>query len=147
MGKQVGAGLLTVGNLLLDTVNIVTKPLFNTNLRFGRKDDINQSKFDKIFLEPRGTHILVCSDKGESFHVGYHEEHIKKLNSLNGKNVKFLLWGESSLRSFKNALLITSENKFYVYSLIWNDDKNGHNESINRSIFQIPPEKNITDVK
>lgn len=41
MGKQVGAGLLTVGNLLLDTVNIVTKPLFNTNLRFGRKDDIN----------------------------------------------------------------------------------------------------------
>lgn len=90
---------------------------------------------------------MVCSDKGESFHVGYHEEHIKKLNSLNGKNVKFLLWGESSLRSFKNALLITSENKFYVYSLIWNDDKNGHNESINRSIFQIPPEKNITDVK
>lgn len=66
-----------MGNAFLDTVSLVTKPLFNANLNSKKKNDLEENKLDKIFLEPKGTHMVVSSDDGESFHAAYIEEGIK----------------------------------------------------------------------
>lgn len=123
VGKQLGTGLSTVGNAFLDTVSLVTKPLFNANLRGNKKTELEDSKYDKIFLEPRGTHMVVSSDDGLSFHSSYIEEGLKPLSALNGRAIRFFIWGEITTQQFTNALLVSSENKFYSYSLIWSREK------------------------
>lgn len=92
VGKGLGTGIMAVGNVFLDTVNLVTKPLFNTNLQFGKKGDLNESKLDKIFLEPKGTHMVVSSDKGDAYHISYYEEQMKPLKALQGRIIRFILW-------------------------------------------------------
>lgn len=41
--------------------------------------------------------MVVCSDDGETYHSAYIEEGIRRLTVLNGRIVRFFLWGEFTL--------------------------------------------------
>lgn len=36
-----------------------------------RTNELVESKLEKVFLEPSGKHLMICSDSGESFHLRY----------------------------------------------------------------------------
>jgi hypothetical protein len=44
-----------------------------------RREDVVESKLERLFLEPSGRHLLACSDQGENYHVGYGEEELRLL--------------------------------------------------------------------
>jgi hypothetical protein len=78
----------------------------------SKKEDVVQSKLDKVFLEPTGKkinkilflgrHILICSDTGENYHLSYYEDKFKYLFNLKGKQIKAIIWDEKPTdRGFK----------------------------------------------
>lgn len=44
---------------------------------------------------------------------------------------------------FKDTLVITQENKFYRYSLTWDEVKEIYEESLDRINFSLPPDRTI----
>lgn len=75
-------------------------------------------------MDDTGKHIIISSDKGDNYHVSYNEQRLKELTVLQGKIIRFVLWEDSPAeRTFNNSLIVTQENKFYIYSLNWNEEK------------------------
>lgn len=111
------------------------------------KKDSEDGRLDCIFLEPRGNHLIVASNKGEVYHACRDEIEVRALEGLDNASIRFLLWGECSLYSFKNSIIIGSNNKVYIYNLIYNNEKLMHTEEISKSILQINETEKIKDLK
>ncbi|CAD8168275.1 unnamed protein product [Paramecium octaurelia] len=136
-----------IGGAVLNTVSKVTKPLFNASMKRSKRMDSEEGKLDCIFLEPKGNHIIVTSNKGDVYHACKDEEEVRLLEGVENFSIRFFLWGEGSLYSFQNSIIIASNNKIYTYSLNYNNDKLLHTEVLSKSILQIPEIEKIVDVK
>ncbi|CAD8103565.1 unnamed protein product [Paramecium sonneborni] len=140
VGKQIGGAVL-------NTVSKVTKPLFNASMKRSRRGDSEEGKLDRIFLEPKGNHIIIASNKGDVYHACRDENEVRLLEGIDNYSIRFLLWGDVQLYSFQNSIVVASNNKIYSYSLNFNSDKLMHSEILGKSILQIPEIEKIVDVK
>jgi hypothetical protein len=95
-----------------------------------------ESKLERVFLEPSGRHLLVCSDQGDNYHLGYGEFELRFLAQLKGKIIKIVLWDtHPTTKNFNNTLIVTLDNKFYLYSLTWDEEKQFYVERLSHTIF------------
>ena len=62
VGKQLGGEVRKIGSAF---VNGVQKNIFHkeaTQKLKHKKDEIMESKIERVFLEPTGRHVMICSD-------------------------------------------------------------------------------------
>lgn len=57
---------------------------------------------------------------------------VRELEGIDNSNIRFLLFGECTIYSFSNTILVSSTNKFYSYNLTYNNEKVAHIESLSK---------------
>lgn len=104
-------------------------------MKRSKRGDSEEGKLDCIFLDPKGNHLIVASNKGDVYHACRDEDEVRLLEGVDNYSIRFFLWGEGSLYSFQNSIIVASNNKIYSYSLNFIREKLLHTESLSKSIL------------
>lgn len=74
------------GNMIMNAIK---------KLPFGddKKEVVN---IDRVFIDSRGAHTILASDKGENFYFHYSSEKIRYLGKLKGVIITSISWNEDS---------------------------------------------------
>jgi hypothetical protein len=59
-----------------------------------------------------------------------------------------VIWDDKpTVKNFSNTLIVTLDNKFYTFSLTWDEEKQFYVETLSRSLFQLQQDRNISQIE
>lgn len=92
---------------VLNPGNLIYNAIKKFPLGESKKDVVY---IDRVFMDPKGHHTLICCDKGENFYFNNLSEKLKYLSKLKGVVITSVAWNEESVEKSTNVLFYIRYN-------------------------------------
>lgn len=89
--------MFSVGSALISAVK---KPFYDD------KDKKDTVVIERVFMDPKGYHAILCSDSGDNFYISFRDSKIRYLSSARGKIIKSIAWSDCCTEDASKVAII-----------------------------------------
>ena len=100
-----GQKLFSVGSALISAVK---KPFYED------RDKKDSTIIERVFLDSKGFHAILCADSGDNFYINYKDSKIRYLQGVRGKIIRSIAWSDQCTEEQSKVFIIVNKQDILI---------------------------------